>query len=282
MGEKWKQWQILFSWAAKSLRILTAAMKLKDTCFFKKSYDKPRHHIKEQTLPTKVHIVKAVVFPVVSMDVSWTIKKADCQCFQIVVLEKTLESLLDSNEIKPVNPKGNEPWIFIGRTDAEAKAPIPWPPDAKSPVVGKDPDAGKDWGQDEKDVTEDEMVGWHHWLNGHESEQTPGNSEGQGSLECCSPWGCQELDTNEWLNNAPFRFDNLLEQLKECTKRAICRVIVLIERIHIEQVMDAFQTYRQISCPLFTDLGQYHPPWKSVWLPTRKFSLGFHYIGMIE
>ena len=84
-------------------------MKLKDTCFFKKSYDKPRQHIKEQTLPTKAHIVKAMVFPVVTMDVSWTIKKADCQCFQIVVLEKTLESLLDSNEIKPVNPKGNQP-----------------------------------------------------------------------------------------------------------------------------------------------------------------------------
>ena len=218
-----------------------------------------------------------MAFPIVMYDVSWTIKKADCQCFQIVVLEKTLESLLDSNEIKPVNPKGNQPWIFIGRTDAEAEAPIPWPPDVKSWVIGKDPDARKDWGQEEKGVTEDEMVGWHHWLNGHESEQTPGNSEAQGSLECCSPWGYQESDTNEWLNNnGPFRFDNLLEQLRELTKRAICRVIVLLERIDTEQVMDAFQTYRQIPCPLCTDSGQYYPPWKSGWLPTRKcFHWGF-------
>ena len=90
--------------------------------------------------------------------------------------------------IKPVNPKGNQIWIFIGRTDAEAETPILWPPDAKSQLIGKDPDAGKDWGQEVKRVTEDEMAGWHHWLNGHEFEQTPGDSEGQGSLVCCSPW----------------------------------------------------------------------------------------------
>ena len=105
---------------------------------------------------------------------------------RIVVLEKILESPWDSKEIKPVNPKGNQPWIFIGRTDAEA--PILWPPDAKSRLFGKDPDAGKDWKQEEKGVTEDEMVGWHQWLNGHEFEQTPGGSGGQGSLACCSPW----------------------------------------------------------------------------------------------
>ena len=143
-------------------------------------------------------MVKAMVFPIVSIDVSWTVKQADCQCFQIVVLEKTLASLLDSNEIKPVNPKGNQPWIFIGRTDAEAEAPITWPPDMKRRVAGKDPYARKDWGQEEKEVTEDEMVGWHHWLNGHKSEQILGNSEGQGSLECYSPWGCQESETNDW------------------------------------------------------------------------------------
>ena len=104
--------------------------------------------------------------------------------FQIVVLEKILESPLDSKKIKPVNLKRNQPWIFIGRTDAEAEAPIFWPLDAKSQLIGKDPDAGKDWGQEEKGVTENEMAGQHHWLNGHEFEQTQEVSEGQGSLAC--------------------------------------------------------------------------------------------------
>ena len=104
------------------------------------------------------------------------------------MLEKTPESPLDS-KIKPVSPKGNSPWIFIGRTDAEAEAPIFWPPDVKSWLTGKDPGAGKDWEQEEKRTTEDEMVGWHHQLNGHEFEETPGDSEGQESLVCCSPRG---------------------------------------------------------------------------------------------
>ena len=112
-----------------------------------------------------------------------------------VVLEKTLESPLDSKEIKPVYPKGNQPWIFIGRTDAEAEASVLWPPDAKSWLTGKDPDAGKDWGQKEKGMTEDEMVGWYQWLSGHEFEQTQGDSEGQGSLACCSWWSWKELNT---------------------------------------------------------------------------------------
>ena len=112
--------------------------------------------------------------------------------FWTVVLEKTLENPLDYKEIKPVNPKGNQPWIFIGRTDTEA--PIFRPPDAKSQLTGKDPHAGKDWGQGEK---EDEMVGWHHWLNGHEFEQTLGDSEGKRSLAYCSPWGCKESDMND-------------------------------------------------------------------------------------
>ena len=127
-------------------------------------------------------------------------------CFRTVVLEKTFESPLDIKD-KPVNPKGNHPWIFIGRTDAEAEAPILWPPDAKSWLVGKDPDVGKDWGQEEKGVTEDEMVGWHHLLNGHEFEQIPGDSEGQGSLVCCSPWGRKQSDMTDWLidNNTVVR-----------------------------------------------------------------------------
>ena len=121
--------------------------------------------------------------------------------FWTAVLEKTLESSLDFEEIKPVNPKGNQPWIFIGRTDTEAEAPILWPSDEKSRLTGKDPDAVKDWGQEEKRMTEDEMVGWHHWLNGGESEQTPGDSGGQGGLARCSPWGHKESDTTEGLNS---------------------------------------------------------------------------------
>ena len=119
-----------------------------------------------------------------------------------VMLEMTLEGPLKSKEIKPVHPKGNiQSWIFIGRTDAEAEAPILGPPDAKSQLIGKDPDAGKDWGQEEKGTTEDKMVAWHHWLNRHEFEQASGDSEGQESLTCCSPWGRKQLDMTKQLNN---------------------------------------------------------------------------------
>ena len=113
-------------------------------------------------------------------------------CFWTVVLEKTLKSPLDSNEIKPVNSKGTQSWTFLGRTDAEAV--ILWPRDVKSWLIRKDSVAGEDWGQKEKGVTEDEMIGWHHWLNGHEFDQTPGDIERQRSLECCNPWGCKESD----------------------------------------------------------------------------------------
>ena len=114
--------------------------------------------------------------------------------------EDSWESLGQQGD-KGVNPKGNQPWIFIGKTDAEAKAPILWPPDVKSQLTGKDPDAGKDWRQEEKGMTEDEMVGWHHQLNGHEFEQTLGDSERQGGLACCSSWGHKGLATTEQLNN---------------------------------------------------------------------------------
>ena len=121
-------------------------------------------------------------------------------CFWTVVLEKTLESPLDC-KIKPDNPKGNQSWVFIGRTDAEAQIPILWPSDAKNWLVWKDPDAGKDWRWEEKGTTtEDEMVGWHHWLDGHEFEQALGVGDGQGGLVYCSPWGCKESDTTERLN----------------------------------------------------------------------------------
>ena len=117
-----------------------------------------------------------------------------------MVVEKTLESLLDSKEIKPVNLKGNQPWRFIGKTDAEA--PILWPPDVKNWLIGKDPDAGNDWRQKEKRATEVEIVGWHHQLNGHEFDQAPGDGEGEGSLECYSWWGLEELDTTWYLNDS--------------------------------------------------------------------------------
>ena len=131
-------------------------------------------------------LVKAMVFPVVMYGYeSWIIKKAECgRCFEILALEKTLESPLDCREIKPVNPKGNQPWMFIGRTDAEAEAPILWPFDVKNWLIGKDPDAGKDRRQKEKRAAEDLMVRKHHWLNGHEFEQTLGESWGQRSLTC--------------------------------------------------------------------------------------------------
>ena len=121
-------------------------------------------------------------------------------CFWTVVLEKTLESPLDCKEIQPVHPKGKHSWVFNGRTDVEAETPILWPPDAKSWLIGKDSDAGRDWGQEEKVMTEDEMAGWHHQLDGHGFGWTPGVGDGQGGLACCDSWGRKELDTTERLN----------------------------------------------------------------------------------
>ena len=127
---------------------------------------------------------------------SWALKN---WCFWTVVLEKTLESPMDCKEIQSVHPKGNQSWIFIGRTDAEAETPILWPSDVKNWLTGKYPDAGKDW-RWEKGMTEDEMVGWHQQLNGHEFGWAPGVGVGQGGLACCSSWGRKESDMTEWLN----------------------------------------------------------------------------------
>ena len=157
-------------------------------------------------LPTKVHlVVKAMAFSVVVYGCesfykeSWALKN---WCFWTVMLEKTLQSPLDSEEIQPINPKRDQSWIFIRRTDGEAETPILWPPDAKDWFIGKDPDAGKDWRWEEKGTPEDEMVGWHHWLNGHEFEsiETLGFGNGQGGLVCYSPWRRKESDMPEWLN----------------------------------------------------------------------------------
>ena len=141
------------------------------------------------TLPTKVRLVKAMVFFSghiwmweLDCEESWAPKN---WCFWTVVLEKTLESPLDCKEIQQVQPKGDQSWVFIGRTDAEAETPILWSPHAKRWLIGKDPDAGRDWGKEEKGMTEDEMAGWHHRLEGHEFEGTPGAGDGQGGLACC-------------------------------------------------------------------------------------------------
>ena len=121
--------------------------------------------------------------------------------FWTAVLEKTLESHLDFKEIQPVHPKGNQPWIVIRRTDVKAEVPILWPPDEKRQLLGKDPNTGKDWRQEEKKATEDKIIGWHHWLNGHEFDQVSGDSKRQWSLVCCSWWGHKESDTTQRLNN---------------------------------------------------------------------------------
>ena len=141
--------------------------------------------LRTMLLPTKVCVVKAMVFPVKYGCESWTIKKAEY--WRIDTFCK---------EVKPFNPEGNQSCIFIGRTHAEAETPILWPPDVQNWLIGKDPVVGKDWRQ-EKGMTEDEMVGWHHLLDGREFEQAPGVGDGQGSLACCSPWDCKELNMTE-------------------------------------------------------------------------------------
>ena len=168
---------------------------------WKISYDKLRQHIKKQRhyFAKKGQCCQSYGFSSSHVRM-WKSDHKEAPknwCFWAMVLEKILESPLDCKVIKPVNPKRNQPWLFIGRTDAKTEAPILWPYDAMSQLIGKDPDAGKDWRQGEKGTTEDEMVEWHHWLSGHESGQTSRDSEGQGSLECCSPWRGTESATTE-------------------------------------------------------------------------------------
>ena len=203
----WTEYKPPCSWAPKSLWTVTATMKLKDACSLEESYDKPTQHVKKQRHYFAYKGLYSQSYGFSNSHVwvweldnknGWALKN---WYLWTVLLKKTLESPLGWKEIKPVNTKGNQLWIFIGRTDAEAEAPILWPPDAKSQLIRKDPDAGKDWSQEEKGMTEGEMAGWPHWLNGHEFEQTLGDGEGPESLACCSPWGCKELDKTEWLNN---------------------------------------------------------------------------------
>ena len=185
--------------------MVTAAVKLKDTCSLKENYDQPRQHIKKQRHYfadkgpfSQSYCLSSSHVWMWELDYKefWAPKN---WCFWTVLLEKTLESPLDCKEIQPVHPKGKQSYIFIGKTDAEAKIPILWPPDVKNWLIEKDPDAWKDWRQEEKEMTEDETVGWHHWLDGHEFEQALGVGDGQGSLVCYSPWCCKESDTTERL-----------------------------------------------------------------------------------
>ena len=205
-GEKWKQWQILFSWAPKLLWTVTAAMKLKDTCSLEGKLCKPRQHIKKQRHHFANKGPSSQRYGFSSGHVwIWELDYKESRapknwCFWTVVLEKTLESPSDCKKIQPVHPKGDQSWVFIGGTDVEAETPILWPPDGKSGLIWKDPDAGKDWGQEEKGTAEDEMIGWHHRLNGHGFWWTLGVGDGQGGLVCCSSWGCKESYTTERLN----------------------------------------------------------------------------------
>ena len=204
---------------------------------WKKSYHKPRQHIKKQRHPFADKGPYSQSYGFSSSHVwlwerdhkeGWVLRK---WCFQTVVLKKTLESPLDGKVIKPVNPKGNQSWIFIERTDVEAEAPILWPHDAKNWLIGKDPKSGKDWRQEEKGMTEDEMVGWHHRLNGQEFEQAPGVGDGQGSLACCHPRVRKESDMTEWLNwiqNEPLRHCIPFRSLKSLIKHLLSTLCLVL------------------------------------------------------
>ena len=187
------------------------------------------------TLPTNVCLVKAMVFPVVMWEL-------DCEegwgpknwWFWTVVLGKTLESPLDCKEIQPAHYKGDQPWDFFGRNNAKAETPVLRSPHAKSWLIGKDSDAGRDWGLEEQGMTEDEMAGWHNWLDGHESAWTPGVGDGQGGLECCNSWGCKESDTTKGLNwtfmntkvTTLLPMDYLCSLLKHC--RNIIHILISV------------------------------------------------------
>ena len=188
MEKQWKQWLTIFL-GSKITAVGDCSHEIKRRLLLGKKVMTNLDSIlksRDITLPTNVRLVKAMVFPVVVYGCeSWTIKKAERWRIDAFELEKTLERPLDCKEIQPIHPKGDQSWVFIGRTDAEAETPILWPSDEKSWLIGKGPYAGKDWGQEEKGMTEDEMARGHHWLGGRESEWTPGVGDGQGGLACC-------------------------------------------------------------------------------------------------
>ena len=221
MGKQWKQCQTVFIFLGSKITVHgDCSQEIKRRLLLGRKVMANLDSIfksRDITLPTKVRLVKAMFFPVVmygcEMDCeeSWALRN---WCFWTVVLEKTLESPLDCKEIQPVHSEGDQSWDFFWRNDAEAETPVLWPPHAKSWLIGKDSDAGRDRGQEEKGTTEDEMAGWHHWLNGRESEWTPGVGDGQGGLVCCDSWGCKESDTTEQLNWTELRAGGLGRNLE--------------------------------------------------------------------
>ena len=206
MGKQWKQWDLIWG-GSKITADGDCSHEIKKCLLLGRKVMTNLDSIlksRDITLPTKVRLSQGYDFSCshvwmwkLDCEESWALKNL---CFSTVVLEKTLESPLNYKEIQPVHPKGNQSWVSIGRTDAEAETPILWPPDVKNWLIGKDPDDGKDWRWEEKGMTEDEMAAWHHQLDGHEFEWTPGVGDGQGALVCCNSWGCKEADTTEWLN----------------------------------------------------------------------------------
>ena len=213
MGKQWKQWQTLFSWAPKSCSLE------------KKSTTNLESILKSRDFANKALSSQSYGFSssyvwIWELDhkEGWVLKN---WCFQTVLLEKTFEILLDCKEIKPVNSTENQSWIFIGKTDAEAS--ILWPSDVKNWLTGKDLDSGKGWRQEEKGMTEEEMVGWHHWLDGHEFEQAPGVGDRQGRLACYSPCGRKESDKTDWTKLMSIKYTLDFIQKVKCFCNVICK-----------------------------------------------------------
>ena len=212
MGNRWGNngnSDRLYFWTPNSLQILTQPWNSKMLALWKKSYDNlDILKSRDITLLTKVHLGKAMGFPVVMYGCeSWNIKKAEhwqIDAFELWCCKRLLRvpwtTRRSNQSILKMFIGTHQSWVFFGRTDAEAETPILWPPDVKSWLIGKDPDAGRDWGLKQKGTTEDEIGGWHHWLDGHEFEWTPGVGDGQGGLVCCGSWGCKESDMTEQLN----------------------------------------------------------------------------------
>ena len=209
MANRWETMEIVTDFILGGSKITAdggCSHEIKTLAPWKESYDQPRQHIKKQRhyFANKGPSRQGYGFSSNHIQMweldykeSWVLKN---WYFWTVVLEKTLESPLDGKEIKPVHPKGDQSWVFIGRTDDEAETPTLLPPDVKSWLIWKDLDAVKDWGQEEKGTTEVEMAGWYHWLNGHGFGWTLGAGDGQGGLACCYSWGCKESDMTERLN----------------------------------------------------------------------------------
>ena len=206
MGKQWQQWQTLFFLGAKITADGDCSHEIKRRLLLGRKVMTNLDSIlksRDIIVPTKVHLVKAMVFQCSCMDVRvglWRKPSTEELMLLNCVLKKTLESPLDYKEIQPVHSEGDQPWDFFGRNDVKAETPVLWPPHAKSWLNGKDSDAGRDCGQEEKGTIEDEMAGWHHWLDGLESQWTLGVGDGQGGLAYCDSWGREESDTTEWLN----------------------------------------------------------------------------------